>query len=426
MLKRSFAALTVALVLTAGLLAQKPGAMPACDPDNGGLKLPAGFCALVVADAQGPARDLTVAPNGDIYLMSGNQRNGPKGGVTAMRDTNGDGKADEIKKMETLVGTGIELRGGYLYISSDVSIGRFKLNKGDLLPTAPIEMMVEGFIEQRAHASKPFTFDDKGNMYVTVGAPSNACQNPDRKEGVPGQDPCPLLERQGGVWRFNADKPGQTQTADGHKFATGIRNAVALTWNPLDKQVYAVQHGRDSLDTLWPAKGFTAKDNAERPAEELFQLTDGSNFGWPKCFYDLKANKKILNPEYGGDGVNVGGCDQYGKTLVAFPAHTAPNDILFYAGSQFPAAYKAGAFVAFHGSWNRAPEPQEGYYVMFAPWSGSGFTGKYETFAEGFAGEVKAPGKSTHRPTGLALGPDGSLYISDSEKWTIWRILYKK
>ena len=113
MLKRSLFALTLALVCSAGLFAQKPGAMPACDADNGGLKLPAGFCALVVADAQGPSRDLTVAPNGDIYLMSGNQRNGPKGGLTAMRDTNGDGKADEIKKMETLAGTGIQLRGDF-------------------------------------------------------------------------------------------------------------------------------------------------------------------------------------------------------------------------------------------------------------------------------------------------------------------------
>jgi glucose/arabinose dehydrogenase len=260
-------------------------------------------------------------------------------------------------------------------------------------------------------------------MYVNVGAPSNACQSPGRRPGVAGQDPCPLLERHGGIWRFSAGKLGQTQQKDGYRFATGLRNVVAIAMNPADKQIYVLQHGRDQLDTFWPDR-FNAKDNAERPAEEMFRLSDGADLGWPKCFFDLAHNKKVLNPEYGGDGKAVGGCDKVGQPLVAFPAHIAPNDLLFYTGTQFPAKYRGGAFVAFHGSWNRSPDPQDGYNVMFVPWKGSTAAGPHEVFADGFTA-TKDPRFADHRPTGLAQGPDGSLYVSDSRRGTIWRILYR-
>jgi glucose/arabinose dehydrogenase len=111
---------------------------------------------------------------------------------------------------------------------------------------------------------------------------------------------------------------------------------------------------------------------------------------------------------------------------MAFPAHIAPNDLLFYTGSMFPEKYKNGAFIAFHGSWNRAPLPQEGYYVVFVPFKGSIPSGKWEVFASGFAGvgEVKSPNDAKHRPCGLAQGPDGSLYVTDDVKGRVYRILY--
>jgi glucose/arabinose dehydrogenase len=419
-------AVTTAVVACAAAVTalQRTGAArPACDPDNGGLKLPAGFCALVVADNLGPARHLTVAANGDVHVMMSRQRNGTPGGIMGLRDTDGDGRADERQRMGTLDGTEIRWRNGYLYISSDSQVGRHKMEPGQLLPSSPLEIVAEGFPDQRQHASKSFAFDEAGNIYVNVGAPSNACQSPDRQPGVAGQDPCPLLERHGGIWRFSADKLGQTQEADGYRFATGLRNVVAIATNPADKQIYALQHGRDQLDVFWPDR-FNTKDNAERPAEEMFRLTDRGDYGWPRCFFDLAQKKKILNPEYGGDGKAVGTCDKAGQPLVAFPAHVAPNDLLFYTATQFPAKYRGGAFVAFHGSWNRAPEPQDGYNVMFAPWKGSAPTGAYEVFADGFAA-TKDPRSAEHRPTGLAQGPDGSLYVSDSRRGTIWRILYR-
>jgi glucose/arabinose dehydrogenase len=114
---------------------------------------------------------------------------------------------------------------------------------------------------------------------------------------------------------------------------------------------------------------------------------------------------------------------------MAFPGHLAPNGLLFYTGSQFPAKYKNGAFVAFHGSWNRAPEPQAGFYVVFVPFANGKPTGKWEVFADNFSGspENTAMARAEHRPCGLAQGPDGSIYVTDdSRRGYVWKISYKQ
>lgn len=399
--------------------------LPKCDPDNGGLKLPDGFCALVVADNLGRTRYLAVSPSGDAFARLRSDDDGAKGGVVALRDRDGDGRADEQEWFAKDFGTGIRFHDGYLYVSTDDAVMRYQMAKGQLTPAGEPETIVSGLVDRGQHAAKSFTFDDSGNMYVDIGAPSNACQPKDRATEAPGERPCQLLEEAGGVWRFSADRPGQTQQS-GHRYSTGLRNALALAWNPEVKAVYAVPHGRDSLDTLWPDL-FTAEQNAHRTAEEFHRLEDGGDYGWPYCYYDAVDNRRVLAPEYGGDGKTMGECDKYPEPLVAFPAHWGPNDLLFYTGDQFPERYRNGAFVAFHGSWNRAPLPQAGYLVAFVPMKDGKPTGTFEVFADGFTGkeEIKSPGDAAHRPTGLAVGPDGSLYIADDVKGRIWRVVYE-
>jgi len=413
-------------VRTADSLPQPRAAAPSspCDPDNGGLTLPDGFCAKVVADGLGATRHLAVRENGDVYVQL---ESGGKGGSTvALRDADGDGRLEQQAWFGDHHGTGLELRTGYVYVSSDEAVYRYQLTPGQLKPTGARETVVSGFAKQQQHSSKPIAFDGQGNMYVTVGAPSNACQAQDRKAGVPGQKPCPLLERHGGIWRFKADELGQTQEKDGHRYVTGLRNAVAIGWDPASDSLYLAQHGRDQLNTLWPGK-FTDEQNAELPAEEFHRVSDGSDIGWPYCYYDQIQNLRLLNPEYGGDGKTTGSCSQTPKPLVAFPGHWGPNDLLFYTATAFPEKYRGGAFIAFHGSWNRAPLPQGGYLIAFVPMKDGAVTGPYETFANGFAGRTPLlrPGDAAHRPTGLAVGPDGSLYISDDVKGRIWRVSFK-
>jgi glucose/arabinose dehydrogenase len=236
--------------------------------------------------------------------------------------------------------------------------------------------------------------------------------------------PCPLLENHGGIWRFDANKTGQTQQNGGRRYATGMRQPYALAWH--DGSLYAVMHGRDQLDTLWP-KFFNAKQNAELPSEEFLRVTDGANFGWPYCFHDWQQGKLLQNPEYGGDGKKEGDCAKYTAPIAGFPGHWAPGSVVFYTGSQFPAKYRGGAFIAFQGSWNRAPEPQGGYNVSFQPMKGSSAAGRYEVFADGFAGKkpLAQPDDARFRPSGVTQAPDGSIYVSDMVKGRIWRIIYR-
>jgi mono/diheme cytochrome c family protein len=173
----------------------------------------------------------------------------------------------------------------------------------------------------------------------------------------------------------------------------------------------------------WP-KLYTAKDGAELPSEELIEVREGADYGWPECYYDHRLGRLVLAPEYGGDAKQAGLCAERQGAVVGFPGHWAPNDVMIYNGTQFPAAWRGGAFIAFHGSWNRAPEPQAGYKVVFQPLADGKPSGPYVTFADGFAGGTMDPGGAVHRPTGLAVGPDGALYVSDDVKGRIWRITY--
>ena len=154
------------------------------------------------------------------------------------------------------------------------------------------------------------------------------------------------------------------------------------------------------------------------------RIEDGDDYGWPYTYYDHFKNKRMLAPEYGGDGKKIS--DNYTKPIMGLPAHWAPNDLLFYTGDQFPNRYKNGAFIAFHGSTNRSPYPQAGYVVGFIPFKDGLPSGELEIFADGFAQVevIKEMKDAKYRPMGLAEGPNGSLYISDSKKGKIWRVLF--
>ena len=177
------------LIFVAALNAATP---PKCDTDNGGITLPSGLCALVVADNLGQARHLAVAENGDVYVAI---RGNNPGGVFALRDTNGDGRFEMKEHFGEGSATGVALRHGYLYVAHPTKIERYKMTAGQLVPSGAPETIVAGLPAERQHEDKGLAFDDKGSLYINVGAPSNACQNPDRKPKVKGQDPCPVLEK---------------------------------------------------------------------------------------------------------------------------------------------------------------------------------------------------------------------------------------
>ena len=398
----------------------------------GDLLLPGNFESVVVVDSLGSARHLVVNNNGDIYVKL--RRSYPDGSNVALRDVDKDGRADIIQKFGVYIdsmnyGTAMRIHKGYLYFSSSGDVFRCKLRPGQLLPDTTLELILhDDFMNDPHgfnHTAKPITFDDKGRLFVPFGSPSDVCQELDRSPGAPGMEPCPELAEHGGLWMFDADKKNQT-IKDGKRYATGIRSIVALTWNPLDKEIYVVQHGRDDLHRTWPAK-YTKWQSALLPSEEFLRVKEGTDAGWPYYYHDWMQGKKLLNPEYGGDGKNEADGAKKEQPIIGFPAHWAPNDILFYTGNQFPDRYKNGAFIAFHGSTIRAPYSQSGYFVAFVPFKNGKLSQTWEVFADGFAGmdTIVNTTDAVARPMGLAQGPDGSLYISDSRKGKIWRIQFK-
>ncbi|MCB0668798.1 MAG: c-type cytochrome [Saprospiraceae bacterium] len=402
--------------------------LPPGDPDNGGLFLPGGFEAMVVVDSiKGRARHLAVNSNGDIYVKL--RFADTIGGNAALRDTDGDGKMDVVKAFDDYIdksslGCEMKIHNGYLYFSSVTRVFRQKLTN-DLVPDTEMELILTDTQPPRQHDTKPIAFDNEGYFYTVYGAPSDACQVDDRSPLSPGMDPCPILETRGGVWRFKADKKGQFQK-DGEKIATGFRSVVGLDWNQQVNSLYAVAHGRDYLHNTWPRE-FSAWQGAVLPSEVFIRLDSGANAGWPYHYYDQIKGGYYLNPEYGGDGEKQGDVEMLTEPTVGFPGHFAPNDLLFYTGDQFPDHYRNGAFIAFHGSTSSSPYPQSGYFVGFVPMQDGKVTGPWEVFADGFAGvdTIVSTSDAAYRPMGLAMGPDGSLYISDSEKGKIWRVMYK-
>jgi len=424
--------LFLSLILLTNCQNNKTFILPKADADNGGLYFPDGFESVVVVDSVGAARHLAVNNNGDIYIKLRTDKG--RNGNVALRDTDNDGKADIIKHFgnypnDGTFATEMRIHKGYLYFSSELVVYRQKLDPNKLIPETKPQVLVRDPFPIRWHNAKSLAFDKKGGMYVTFSAPTNACEvgvvkGADSIDIVKGEYPCSQLKILAGIWKFYEDRPNQSLKS-GKRFATGLRSIVGITWNDEDNSLYAVNHGRDYLHNHAP-QFYSEWKNAILPAEEFMKIKEGENYGWPYTYYDPFKNKRMMAPEYGGDGEKEAPAG-YANPIIGLPAHWAPNDLLFYKGDQFPARYKKGAFIAFHGSFNRNPYPQAGYIVAFVPFKNGKPNGTWEVFADGFIGKdtIRTMAESKYRPMGLAEGPDGSLYISDSKKGKIWRVMFK-
>jgi glucose/arabinose dehydrogenase/mono/diheme cytochrome c family protein len=416
--------------------AHHPRASNAACPDNdSGLKLPPGFCATIFADGVGHARHLVVAPNGVVYVNTwsgryyGNDTPHAGGFLVALKNNTGAGKADSNQRFGESVqsggagGTGIALYKDGLFAEINDRIVRYPLPAGSIVPTGAAVPVVTGLPLGGDHPMHPFTIAADGSMYIDVATATNACQSQNRIPKSPGIEPCTELETRGGIWRYDANKTNQAFSPAG-RFATGIRNAEGFAIDGAGR-IFVTQHGRDQLHANWPAL-YKPEEEATQPAEELLLLKQGGDYGWPTCYYDAIQGKLVLAPEYGGDGGKTQGlCATKIAPIAAFPAHWAPNAMALYDKEQFPTHYRHGVFIAFHGSWDRAPYPQSGYNVVFQALEGDHAPGQCEVFADGFAGKVESPGQAEHRPSGLAVGPDGSLFVSDDVRGRIYRIVYR-
>ena len=376
------------------------------------LGLPAGFSSSIIAEGLGGARHLAITPDGGIYVKLSRLRDGK--GIVYLKDNNGDGKYAIRNTFGDFPGTGIAIRSGYLYASSNDAVYRYRLDKGGNVvnPGSP-EKIVMGLVDHKRDNAKSIALDNKGDLFVVVGSYLNACLVDPNSTKSP--DPCPILDSVGGVWQFKTDRADQ-KISDAVHYATGFKNIVGITWNAQSGSLFVMQHGRGDLNSLFPNL-YTPEQDKKLPAETMYEVRKGADGGWPYVYYDQFQHKKILAPEYGGDGKKTGNRKSL-NPIAVMPAHLGPNDVMFYTSNAFPAKFHNGAFIAFHG---KSPELDKGYLVAFVPFRNGKPAGNWEVFADNFLS-----GKDQHKPCGLAQGPDGSLFVCDDANGSIYKISYRK
>ena len=273
------------------------------------LTLPAGFCATVFADNIGHARHVAVADNGTVYVNTWKRGVPPPKGsfIVALRDTNGDGRADIVKRfgrnpatgLDSVAGTGIAIYKGYVYAEEGPTINRYRLRSDSITPDPKKEVVVSGLALDGSHSMHPFVIDAAGALYVNFGAATNSCQLKDRMLESPGQKPCTELEKR------VAESAVRCKQAQSVEFTRATirngnsqRSGIAIEPNG---SLYSTQHGRDQLAESWP-KLYSAEQGQNLPAEELLKIRHRGDYGWPWCYFDNVQKKLVLAPEYGGDG----------------------------------------------------------------------------------------------------------------------------
>jgi glucose/arabinose dehydrogenase len=395
---------------------QETSTHAAADSAAAEIQLPPGFVATIVADSLGTIRHLAVNKNGGIYVKLGALKEGK--GIYYLTDTDGDGTFDKRIGFSSYPGTGIRIKGNELYASSNSGVYKYQLNdRGEVTDTSRAEMIVQGLVDRGRDNAKALALDDNDNLYVAVGSYDETCTDASG-HGIVN---CPLLDSVGGIWQFSTNKQNQGY-ADAVHYAKGLKNMVGVDWNEATNTLFAMQHGRGGLHAKFPTL-YTEEQDKTLPAETMYELHKGDDAGWPYVYYDPFQHKKMVSPEYGGDGKKSVD-NKYVDPVADFPAHLGPNDLLFYTGNMFPEKYKNGAFIVFH---SQSQPLKKGYLVAFVPFKNGKLAGAWEAFADNFTGvDLSSPnGSFHHRPMGIAQGPDGALYVADDLKGTIFKITYQ-
>jgi len=347
-------------------------------PADAKLYAPPGFHISLWASDFGEVRNLVLAPNGDVFAvcMAGLE-------IIVLRDTDGDGLPDKRWKFADGLNRpfGLAFRGNHLYVGNTDAIVRFDYKPGQTVASGPPVHIAE--LPRGGHATRNVIFNRDGSkMYVAVGSDSNV----DDETSQPMRAAVSELNPDGKGWRV---------------FASGLRNPIGLAWNPANGTLWTTVNERDGLgDDLVP--------------DYITEVKPGAFYGWPFSYIG-----KNVDPRRKGERPDLVAKAVLPSLLIE--SHSAPIVLTFYDGKMFPARYRGGAFVALHGSWNRAS--RTGYKVIHVPFRNGQPSGGYDDFVLGWAPDPKSR-EVWGRPAGLLVLPDGSLLIADDGADVIWRVTY--
>tara|TARA_R110002020_G_scaffold417571_1_gene626717 strand:- start:16091 stop:17305 length:1215 start_codon:yes stop_codon:yes gene_type:complete len=341
------------------------------------LQLPEGFSIHKFAEDLGEARIIEISEAGRIYVSLREE-----GQVLLLEDTNGDGTADRRETVATLENAhGLKIHDNKLYIVTIKEIYAADMHTDGTLSEP--QLLYSGLPDGGQHPNRTIGFGPDGMMYITVGSTCNACVEPNEFNGT--------------MLRANAD------ASDMQVFAEGLRNTIGFGWNPDTGVLWGMDHGIDMLGD-------------EEQSEELNQIQEGAHYGWPHIYDDGQYNPNP-RPE---DMTYAEFAAMSTFPELLYTAHAAPMEMEFYTGNQFPEAYQGDAFVAFRGSWNRRnPMGYKVCRIMFE----NGSPVRIEDFLTGFL--VDENTAHFGRLVGLAVHPDGSLFLTDDTNGVMYQIKYE-
>jgi glucose/arabinose dehydrogenase len=341
--------------------------------------VPAGFRVNVYAADFKYPRWLTVAPNGDIFLADTGA-----GEIIVLRDPQHTGGAQE---REVFVGGvrrpfGIAFREDYVYVGNMNEVARFHYDPKTSKRLGEKEHLLD--LPTGGHETRSLAFSADGkHLFVGVGSGSNIDTGEDsRRAAVTICDP---------------------DGKNARLYATGLRNPVGLALEPVTGEIWTTVNERDELGDDVPPDYFTS-------------LKDGGFYGWPYSYIGDNVDPRVKpqKPELVAHAI---------VPDVLLGAHVAPLQFAFYTGKQFPRSYWGGAFVAEHGSWNRAT--RSGYEVAFVAFKDGKPSADPVPFLTGLVPDASKP-DVYGRPVGVTVAPDGALLVSDDAAGVIYRVSVAK
>lgn len=354
-----------------------PALEPASAANVQQLKVPSGFTVAKFAEGVGKPRILLVSPAGNVYVSDRET-----GVVMMLKDANNDGVA-EVKQVVATVkqAHGLALRNNKMYITGVREVYVADMNADGSLGQP--KMIISNLPDGGQHPNRTLAFGPDNKMYITVGSTCNACKEPNTMNATIVQ----------------ANEDGSNMVV----YAKGLRNTIGFGWHPQTGEMWGMDHGIDWLG-----------DN--EPPEELNQIKQNANYGWPYIYGNGKYNPQ---PRPTGDTTYQQYRDLSTAPALTYQGHSAPLQMAFYTASKFPAEYKNDAFVAMRGSWNRSTPV--GYKVVRLHFE-NGKPVRFDDFLTGFL--TNSNRSHFARPVGVAVHTDGSLLVSDDTNGVIYRVTH--